>query len=101
MPEPTEVDAPVAVRHNAAEHQYEVVVGEEVAGRAVYEDRGDVRVFVHTEVDERFEGRGLAGRLVGAALDHVRDERRLVEARCPYVRAFIEKHAEYQDLLAP
>lgn len=99
MPEPTDLDGAVTVRHDPAEHQYELVVGDEIAGRAVYEDRGDVRVFLHTEVDDRFEGRGLAGRLVGAALDHTRNERRTVEPQCPYVRSFIGKHPEYVDLV--
>ena len=38
--------------------------------------------------------------LVRAALDDVRaDGRRKVVARCPFVRRWIERHADYQDLL--
>jgi predicted GNAT family acetyltransferase len=97
----SDLDRPVSVRHNPAEHRYEVYLGDEPVGMTVYEDRGDVRVFLHTEVDDAHEGHGLAGRLVTAALDHTREERRLVTPQCPYVRRYIEEHPEYQDLLAP
>ena len=46
------------------------------------------------------EGRGIGSRLVRAALEKVRAEGLKVVALCPFVKAYIEKHPEEQDLLA-
>lgn len=89
----------VEVRHNTDEQQYEVWVDGTRAGLAVAREEGDVVVFPHTEVDEAFEGQGLASTLVTAALDDVRARGKQVQAVCPYVKRFIAKHEEYQDLL--
>ena len=52
--------------------RYEVTVDGQVAGFVAYEDRGHVRVFTHTEVDDRFEGRGLGSQPGPQALDDAR-----------------------------
>ncbi|WIM72048.1 N-acetyltransferase [Corynebacterium suedekumii] len=39
-----------------------------VAGSSHYRDRDDERIFFHTEIDEKFSGRGLAGTLTSEAL---------------------------------
>jgi uncharacterized protein len=79
---------------------YELTVDGEVAGHAFTETRGHTVVFTHTEVDDAFQGRGLAGRLIQAALDDVRTRGEHVIARCEFTRAWIGKHPDYQDLLA-
>ncbi|MCG2801817.1 MAG: N-acetyltransferase [Cellulomonas sp.] len=70
-------------------------------GQADYEPTGGVLAFTHTEVDGAFEGRGVASFLVQQALDEVRGSGRTVVAICPYVRAWLHRHPDYQDLLAP
>ena len=65
----------------------------------VLTEHGHTVVFTHTEVDEAFEGRGLAGQLARAALDDVRARGGHVIARCPYIKGWIDKHPEYQDLV--
>ncbi|HET8797191.1 MAG TPA: GNAT family N-acetyltransferase [Thermoanaerobaculia bacterium] len=44
-------------------------------------------------------GRGIAGALVKHALDDARARGLKVIPRCSYVRAYIEKNAEYRDLV--
>ena len=51
---------------------------------------GATYAFDHTEVGPPFEGRGLADRLVTAALDEVRSRGGSVLPYCPYVRAWLE-----------
>jgi uncharacterized protein len=80
--------------------RYEAVVGDRVAGFSVYIRDEDTFVFTHTEVDPAFEGEGVGGTLVRGALDDVRRRGGRVVAHCPFVHAFIERHPEYQDLLA-
>jgi predicted GNAT family acetyltransferase len=91
--EPTVRDAPEAQR-------YEIRDGERVLGLAAYERRGDTLVFTHTEVDPDAGQSGLGGTLVRAALDDVRSQGGSVVAQCSFVRGWIERHPEYQDLVA-
>lgn len=62
---------------------------------------GNKMVIEHTEVPVELEGRGIAGRIVRTALDHAREHKLVVLPLCPYAKAFIGRHKEYQDLLEP
>jgi predicted GNAT family acetyltransferase len=44
-------------------------------------------------------GKGIGSRLIRSALDQVRSDGLKVIPECPFVKAFIEKHTDYQDLL--
>jgi uncharacterized protein len=62
---------------------------------------GDGIVFSHTEVPRELEGRGLGSLIVRTALDHARAAGRKVIPFCPFVAGYIQRHAEYQDLVEP
>ena len=90
----------VLVTNNEAGNRYEARVDGELAGSAYYDSADDLIVFTHTEVDEAFEGHGVGSALARAALDDVRaGGRRKVIARCPFIRGWIDRHPDYQDLL--
>jgi predicted GNAT family acetyltransferase len=90
----------VEVRDNPAENRYEAWVDGELAGIAVYNRSEDTIVFLHTEVDDKFEGRGIGSALARGALDDVRAEgQREVVPLCPFIKSWIEKHPDYQDLV--
>jgi uncharacterized protein len=55
-------------------------------------------LFTHTEVDTRYEGRGVGSALARAALDDVRRQGKLVIAQCPFIAGYIQRHPEYADL---
>jgi predicted GNAT family acetyltransferase len=88
------------VRHEPALARYTLWLDGENVGLADYEaTAGQVR-FTHTEIDPAHRGQGLADILIEQALDDVRTRTDLpVVAECPYVSAWIDDHAEYQDLL--
>ena len=99
---------PELVVQDAPERErYEATAGGELAGFSRYaraEPGGDGQdeplfVFFHTEVDEAFEGQGVGGTLVRGALDDVRRRGGHVVPRCPFVRSWIERHPDYQDLV--
>jgi predicted GNAT family acetyltransferase len=93
--------AQTSVRDNPAAGRYEVTVDGEPAGFAAYRIHGDRIIFTHTEVDDAYEGRGVGGALARAALDDVRARGQYrVTALCPFISAWIERHPDYQDLLA-
>ncbi|MES2096610.1 MAG: GNAT family N-acetyltransferase [Pseudomonadota bacterium] len=87
------------VTDNRAEHEFELVVDGHRA-IAAYQMEGDTIVFTHTLVPKKLEGRGVASRLIKAALDSARDRGLKVIPQCPFVKAYIDKHPEYQALLA-
>jgi predicted GNAT family acetyltransferase len=90
----------VQTRKNEAENRYEAHVDGELAGAAYYELDDDRIVFTHTEVDDKFEGHGVGSALAKFALDDVRAEgARRVVPRCSFIKAWIEKHPEYDDLV--
>ena len=80
-------------------HRYEIRLDGDLAGFTDYHQNGDVMVLIHTEVDERFRGHGLASELVRSALDDVRGTGVRGAPVCPLVRQYIQDHAEYQDLV--
>lgn len=88
------------VSHNESEQRYEIRVDGELAGYLVAQPDGDTVTLPHTEVDERFEGQGLASQLVTAALEDIRSRGRRIRPTCPYVKSFLEEHGEYADLVA-
>ena len=90
---------PDQVTDNRAEHEFEL----EVDGHraiAAYQLEGDTIVFTHTLVPKKLEGRGVGSRLIRGALDAARDRGLKVIPQCPFVKAYIERHSEYRDLLA-
>lgn len=68
--------------------------------RLDYETVDLVMHITHTVVPDAIGGRGIAGRLVRAALDHARAEGWKVKPVCSYAAAWIGKHPGYADLLA-
>jgi predicted GNAT family acetyltransferase len=90
---------PDTVRDNRAEQEFELDV-EGHRAIAAYQREGDTITFTHTLVPKAIEGRGVASKLIRAALDASRDEGLKVIAQCPFVAAYIERHPEYRGLLA-
>ncbi|MEV4756700.1 GNAT family N-acetyltransferase [Micromonospora sp. NPDC049559] len=87
------------VEDNPAQRRFEILVDDSLAGFATYQLRPGVVVFIHTEVDSAFEGKGVGSALAKGALDQVRERGERVIARCPFIAAYIERHPEYSDLL--
>lgn len=93
------METPVQVTHNAAARRYEAVVDGHLS-ICEYERADGRMVFTHTVVPGELRGRGIAEKLVRAALADARAGGSKVVPACSYVAKFIERHKEYQDLLA-
>lgn len=89
----------IEIRDDPGEGAYVVEVDGERAGKAVYHMRGGRHLFVHTEIDDRFARTGLGTQLVRFALDDVRAKRGSMVAICPFFAAYLERHAEYEDIV--
>jgi uncharacterized protein len=88
------------VKHNVAASRYEVTL-DGFLSVCEYEVAGTTMVFTHTLVPPELRGRGVAEQLVRAGLADARAKGHRVVPACSYVAKFIERHHEYQDLLAP
>jgi len=90
----------VEVKNNPDENRYEAWLDGELAGIAVYGLGPSTIVFLHTEVDDKFEGKGVGSALAKSALDDVRAGGAYdVIPLCPFIKAYIERHPDYQDLV--
>jgi predicted GNAT family acetyltransferase len=87
-----------AITDNAAQHRFELEVDGHIAA-TYYERIGDLITFEHTEVPAELGGKGIGSKLVKGALDQVRAEGLRVVPQCPFVKAWIDKHPDYSNLL--
>jgi predicted GNAT family acetyltransferase len=79
--------------------RYELSLDGEVVGFTAYRARPGLIAFIHTEVDERLHGRGLGDRLIRFALEDARARGLAVLPFCPFVKAFIQRHREFEGLV--
>jgi hypothetical protein len=89
----------VTVTNNAEAGQYELEVEGQTAFAAYRMEEGRI-VFNHTVVPDELEGRGVGSALVKGALEDVRAKGLKVVPLCSFVKGWIERHEEAQDLLA-
>ncbi|MCM3887111.1 GNAT family N-acetyltransferase [Frankia sp. R82] len=90
----------LAVIDNPDRHRYEARTSDgQVAGFVQYQRRGEQIILVHTEVAPQFEGRGVGSALAAGSLDDARARQLAVVPQCPYIRAYIDRHPVYADLV--
>lgn len=88
----------VEVLHNEAAHRFEAKVEGRLSVANYHLDENVMRM-VHTEVPRELEGRGIAAALVKRAIEHAREHGLKVAPHCSYVRAYMRRHPETQDVL--
>ena len=90
-----------SVTDNEQRSRFELRVDEELAGWLDYRPAGDSIIIAHTEVTKAHEGEGLGGVLVRSALEAARAAGKTVIATCPFAAAYIDRHPELDEFLAP
>jgi hypothetical protein len=90
--------ASLEVRNNSEANRFEVTLGDTI-GEIDYQRHGTTYVFTHTGVPAEYGGQGVADRLAYVALETAKAEGAQVEPLCPFVRAYIQRHKEYQPLV--
>jgi predicted GNAT family acetyltransferase/glutaredoxin len=81
-------------------HRYELLLDGRRIGLLAYRQRRTRIALTHTEVSPACEGRGFGSRLAAAALDDARRQGLVVVPICPFIAGYIDRHPEYQDLVA-
>jgi uncharacterized protein len=87
------------VIHNEADTRYELTEDGATAFASYVRDR-DVLIFDHTVTPRELRGRGVASKVVKAALDDVRAKELKIVPACSFVEDYVARHPEVKDLVA-
>lgn len=89
----------LSFRNDDGPQRYEALSGDAIAGKTYWVDASEAeqpeRIFFHTEVDDAFEGQGVASQLVRFALDDAIERGFRIVPVCPYVKAWLKRHDDY------
>lgn len=89
----------IDVRNQTEQSRYAVFLDDELAGFAAYQESGSEISMTHTEVDSRFEGKGVGSGLARGALDDVRRRDLALLPHCSFISGYVKRHDEYLDLV--
>jgi len=89
----------VDVTDNPEAHRYEAYVDGRLAGFVAYKITATHVALIHTEIEEAFEGKGVASTLVKRALGTVADSGLALLPVCPYVADYLKRHTDFLDLV--
>lgn len=84
-------DEPTVTR-NAEASRYEIRLGDVLAGFAEYKERPGELLFVHTELDPAFQGKGLAPVLASEALADAVASGATIVPYCPYIARYLKRN---------
>ena len=56
-------------------------------------------VIIHTEVNDAWKGKGIAGRLIKAGVDYARIHHKKILPLCKFAKKILETTPEYSDVL--
>jgi len=87
------------VKHLPEQSRFELDLGDKAA-YADYHLSGNTMTIFHVYTPPEYRGKGIAAIVTKYALDYVKEHNLKVIPQCPYARNYINKHPEYQSLLA-
>ena len=93
----TEEPTKTEVSDNELEDRFELWYGDRLAGFAAYRRRAGATVFVHTEIQSEFEGKGLGSVLARRALDATVARGEKIVPVCPFISSYLRKHPDYDE----
>lgn len=89
------------VQHHPQDQEF-TIQEKGFAGELAYSQPTDELIdFTHTFVDEELRGQGIAEKLAEAGLTYAREKGLQVRTSCEFMEGYVQRHPEYQDLLAP
>lgn len=80
---------------NEAAHRFELHVDGHMAYEVFERFPGGI-AYLHTIVPKELNGKGVGSKLVKYILDYAEQNHLKVRPDCPFVKAYIDKHPEYQ-----
>ena len=96
---PSPDDLTIEREEDAREGRYVVRLDGQEA-EMTYRRAGDRIIIIdHTGVPDALKGRGIGEALVRRGVEDARSEGRSIIPVCPFAKALIERHVEWQDVL--
>lgn len=86
------------VVENAGQNRFELSLDGGTA-LVAYRRDGARLVLVHTEVPEQFAGQGIGSKLAKGVFELLRASGRKAVVRCEFLKGWIAKHPEYDDVV--
>ena len=88
------------VENNADERRFEIVL-ENGTAFIKYAKKGEgVYNLYHTEVPKQFSGKGVGSALAKGTLEYIKTEGKQIIPTCPFVKAYLKRHPEFETLVA-
>lgn len=89
----------LTVTHEPDAERYAVYEGDELQGWIIYEQSGGAIRLLHAEVPPLMRNKGVGGEVVRVILDELRESSTdRVQPVCGFVRMWMRRHPEYDDL---
>jgi predicted GNAT family acetyltransferase len=88
------------LRINTESNRLELEIGGSTAF-IEYKLSGDTLFLIHTEVPGELEGKGVGGAIVQKSLQYAKDNGYKIVPICPFVRSYLERHKEWNEIVAP
>jgi predicted GNAT family acetyltransferase len=85
--------------NNTEENRFETWLGEKAAFVEYGQHDDELITFYHTEVPKEFEGQGIGSILAKHVLDYAQTHHLKVRPLCPFIKAYIQRHPEYEPLV--
>ncbi len=90
----------IAIVHEPENNRFVAVEGDQRAGYVRYRVKDDVIDLYSTEVDPKFEGRGVGGRLAAAGFQYAREKEYRTKMSCWFQEGWAKRHPEVNDLVS-
>jgi predicted GNAT family acetyltransferase len=90
----------VSIEHQPQDQEFTTILNGHTAELAYSPPADGVIDFTHTFVDEALRGQGVGEALAAEALTYARQQGLRVRTSCRFMAAYVQRHPEYQDLLA-
>lgn len=86
------------ILHDTQKQKFYVIVNG-LESHLEYVRNDNVLNLNHTYVPNELRGKGIAGKLVEAALTYVRENNLKIRPSCSYVAEYVRRHKEYEELV--
>jgi predicted GNAT family acetyltransferase len=86
------------ITNNEQLMHFEITLGDEIAYLEYRYYKNDI-AFMHTDVPDSMEGKGVASALAAYAFDFAKEHNKPVMVYCPFVASYLKKHPELREQL--